>query len=97
MAHEHDDHHIVPFSVNLKVFIALVCLTIITVYTARHMHFGVLNLVVAMLIATVKVVIVMGWFMHLKYEGYLHKVMVATAIIFLALLYGISAIDVFTR
>lgn len=97
MSHANDEHHIVPFSVNLKVFLVLVALTLITVYTARHMHFGVLNLVVAMLIASIKVFFVMGWFMHLKYEDYVHKLIVGIAIMFVILLYGISAIDVFTR
>lgn len=97
MSHANDEHHIVPFKVNLKVFLVLIALTLITVYTARHMHFGVLNLVVAMLIASVKVFFVMGWFMHLRYEGYVHKLIVGIAIMFVFLLYGISAIDVFTR
>lgn len=97
MSHANDEHHIVPFKVNLKVFLVLIALTIITVYTARHMHFGVLNLVVAMLIASLKVFVVMGWFMHLRYEGYLHKLIVAIAVMFVILLYGLSAIDVFSR
>lgn len=91
------DHHIVPFSVNLKVFLALIVLTIVTVVTARFMHFGHFNTAVAMFIASVKAVLVFGWFMHLKYEGYLHRIIISTAFIFLILLYSISALDVFTR
>lgn len=95
--HEHDEHHIVPLHVNIKVFISLVVLTIITVWTAKTMHFGIFNLAVAMLIASTKVFIVMAWFMHLKYEGYTHKLMMGITIAFLLLFVTIPAIDIFSR
>lgn len=90
-------HHIVPFSVNLKTFIALVLLTIFTVYTAEYVDLGHFNIVLAMAIAGLKAFIVLSWFMHLKYDGKMNKMIFITAFLFLGLLLGFSALDLFTR
>ena len=96
--HENHHHHVVPLAVNLKTFAALVVLTIVTVYTAKNIHLGgSLNLALAMFIASIKATIVFLWFMHLKYDGYLNRVIAITAIIFLLIMYGFSAADIFTR
>lgn len=90
-------HHIVPLKTNAITFTTLVILTIITVYTAKFVDLGELNIVLAMLIASAKASVVLLWFMHLKYDGLMNRVIALSAIFFLALLYGLSAIDVFTR
>lgn len=90
-------HHIVPLKVNLKTFLTLVALTVITVYTAMYIDLGSFNLPLAMIIATVKAAVVALWFMHLKYDDWVNRAIVITAIVFVALLYAISALDVFTR
>lgn len=90
-------HHIVPFNVNLKTFIALVVLTVLTVYTAHFVDLGVWNLPLAMLIATVKACIVALWFMHLKYDTVINRSIVLGALVFVGLLIFFSAIDIFTR
>ena len=66
--HAHELGHIVPFKVYMTVLIALLILTVVTV-AAAQVDFGVLNIVVAMLIASVKAGLVALFFMHLKYEN----------------------------
>ncbi|MCS6983937.1 MAG: cytochrome C oxidase subunit IV family protein [Leptospiraceae bacterium] len=58
---------------------ALLILTVITVWAA-HVNFGSLaiNIVIAVLIATIKVSLVMLFFMHLRWEN---KLVVAFAIL----------------
>lgn len=90
-------HHVVPFKTNLITFISLVSLTIITVVTAKTMHFGSFNLVVAMLIATVKVTIVVLWFMHLKYDGKVNRAIFGCSFIFLLLFFAMSGFDLYYR
>lgn len=90
-------HHIVPFSVNLKTFIALVILTALTVYTAKFVDIGHFNIVLAMGIASLKAFIVLAWFMHLKYDGKMNRAIFLSCFAFLALLVGFSALDLFTR
>ncbi|MES2769118.1 MAG: cytochrome C oxidase subunit IV family protein [Bdellovibrionota bacterium] len=94
---QNGQHHITPLKTFLKVYATLVFLTVFTVYTATQWHIGVLNTPLAMLIATVKVLIVMFWFMHLKYDTKLNKVTIFSAFFFLFVFFGFSALDVFTR
>ena len=94
MSHHDSGHgelgHIVPVSTYLKIFAVLVVLTVVTVFAAR-VDFGAMNLVVAMLIASVKATLVALFFMHLKYE---HKLTWGFAILPLILL-GILLFGVF--
>lgn len=66
---DHDDMpgHILPKRIYVSVLIALIVLTVITVVVAQF-DFGSLNLIVAMLVASVKAALVALFFMHLKYE-----------------------------
>lgn len=93
----HGQHHITPLKTFLKVYAALIALTIFTVYTATQWHLGWLNTPLAMLIASVKVAIVALWFMHLKYDTKLNKVTFISAFFFLLVFFGLTAMDVFTR
>ncbi len=90
-------HHVMPFVTNLKVFISLVVLTILTVYTAKYVDLGEFNLALAMVIASVKVTLVLLWFMHLKGDSTTYKVLILTSFGFLFLMFGISAADLFYR
>ena len=101
MANTHDDsqgHHITPFAVYLKVAGALFALTFLTVI-AHHFNkqLGVMAAPVAFLIASVKAVLVMLWFMHLKYDSVINRVIFGTGFFFLALLLALSGLDIWTR
>jgi len=96
--HNHADHHITPFSVYMKVAIALFVLTFLTVgFHAIHNYLGGAATLIAFTIAAVKAYLVMAYFMHLKYESLMNKVIFSTAFFFLALLYVISILDILTR
>lgn len=90
-------HHIVPFKINIKTFSVLIVLTVITVYTAMFVDLGSMNLPLAMVIATVKATVVALWFMHLKYDSWANRLIIVGAVMFVALLFGFSAFDYFTR
>jgi cytochrome c oxidase subunit 4 len=90
------DHHVTPFSTYIKVASALFALTILTV-TAHQMHLGVLAAPVAFLIATIKAVLVLLWFMHLKDDNYTNRVIFGSAFFFLVVLYTFCATDIATR
>lgn len=95
MSNNHE-HHLMSFSTHMKVFVALLVLTFITVFAAQF-HFGAFNTVIAMLIATLKAMIVMGWFMHLKYDGKMNRIIFSTGFFFLFLLGLIAILDIYTR
>lgn len=62
------EHHILPLGVYWAVFLALVVGTIVTVWTAT-MDLGHLNVIVALVIASVKALLVILYFMHVKYSS----------------------------
>ena len=73
---EHAEHHIVtPFTYGI-VFVTLLIFTGLTVMAA-YIDLGIFNPVVALAIATIKAVIVILFFMHIKYQSKLIKMTVA--------------------
>jgi cytochrome c oxidase subunit IV len=84
--------HIVPYKVQIAVLGALLILTAITVAVTR-LEFGPLNTLVAMLIAGAKAIIVLAWYMHLKYEKRLLPMLVAGVIIIFLLVLFVTFFD----
>lgn len=90
--------HIVDTNTNLKTLGALIVLTAVTVITAKTIHLGESgNLILAMFIACTKAGIVLAWFMHLKYDGMMNRVIALCGLAFLILLVAFSCIDIFFR
>jgi cytochrome c oxidase subunit 4 len=79
------------------IWIALLVLTVVTTLVAR-VDLGPLNTVVALVIATFKALLVVLFFMHVKYTSEkLTKVVIVAAIFWLLLLLGLSMADYTTR
>lgn len=100
MANNHNGqsggHFIIPFSVLRNVCIALLTLTALTVVAAR-MHLGMFEAPVAFLIAFVKAMLVMMFFMGLKYDEKLNRIIFSMGFIFLGLLFFFCWLDVYSR
>lgn len=94
--HGHHAHYIIPDKTVLKVGVALFILTAITVGVA-HVDLGKLNLLVAVVVATVKALLVALFFMGLFYDKKENSVIFASSFIFLAIFFVLTAMDVFTR
>lgn len=93
-----DHHHIMPVKTNRIVLGSLVLLTVFTVYTAKFVDLGGnWNLVLAMFIASIKGSLVLLYFMHLKGDDRHNQIIIGSTVIFLALLFGIVASDLFGR
>jgi cytochrome c oxidase subunit IV len=90
------DHHIVPFSTYRNIAAALLVLTVVTVGISR-IDFGFMNTVIAMIIATIKASLVLAFFMHLKYDNLMNRVIFGTGIFFLFVLLSTCLTDIFTR
>jgi cytochrome c oxidase subunit 4 len=96
--HAHDDlGHVAPKRVLLGTFGALMTLTVLTV-TATRIDMGAnLNLILAMVIATVKASLVCAFFMHLKYEKRFLKGLLLLTLSALTLFIGMTFVDVWYR
>lgn len=93
-------HHVVPFKTYLRVLIALLVLTVLTVLAAPRvsgLDMGILSSALAVGIASIKAVLVAGYFMHLKYDDKLHIVIILSAVFFLILMFAFCWIDIYTR
>ena len=92
---EHHDH-IVPPSVYTVIIITLLCLTAVTV-AAAYIDLGPFNIVVALVIATVKATLVVLFFMHAKYSPKRTKLVIMAGIFWLLILLFMTLSDYFTR
>lgn len=96
--HEDHTHHIMPFSTYMKVAGALFALTFLTILAHQfRAELGFMAAPVAFIIAAVKAWLVMLWFMHLKYDTWVNKVVFGSSFFFLILLFVIVFIDIVTR
>lgn len=91
------DHHIIPFSTYLKVFLALVFLTVLTVVTAKGMDLAPFNGAVAFLIAGTKAALVLAFFMQLLYSDKSNTMIILGSFFFVILLFIFCVIDIYTR
>jgi len=89
-------HHIVPKKAYFAVFIALLLLTAVTIEVA-FVDLGVLNNIVALSIAVFKALLVVLFFMHVRWSNKLTQVVVASGFLWLAILVAFTLGDYFTR
>lgn len=87
-SHGHDElGHVVPQKTFLKILVALLCLTVITVLAAQ-VDLGKWNIVGALVIASIKASLVILVFMHGKYENKIIWTYILIPFILLAIMIG---------
>ncbi|MEW6055196.1 MAG: c-type cytochrome [Bdellovibrionota bacterium] len=90
-------HHILPMKVYYLVWIGLIVLTVVTVGSSYIDFGGSMNILIAMIIATIKALLVILFFMGLKYEGLENNVTFFCTFAFLAIFVGLTSADIFYR
>ena len=93
---EHASHHIVTPAQYAMVFAALLTGTALTV-VAANIDLGVFNPIIALGIASTKAVIVMLFFMHVKYQSHLIKTTVASGFFMFLVLVTMTLSDYISR
>jgi len=88
--------HVVPTRVYVGVFLALLCLTGLTTWVA-YFDLGPMNTVVALAIAVTKMLLVILYFMHLKYSSGLTRLVILAGFFWLAILVVLTLSDELTR
>jgi len=99
-AHGHEDdghgghgHHLIPYHIYYKVFGGLIFLTILTVVTAKYVDLGILNLPLALLIASTKAGLVVAFFMALKYDNKVNVMILGLGCVFVVIFLSITLLD----
>jgi cytochrome c oxidase subunit 4 len=88
--------HIASKGLYWTIFLTLIVLTVVTVLIARA-DLGALNTPVALAIAGFKATLVILFFMGVKYNTPLTKVVAASGFLWLIILFGITMGDYLTR
>jgi cytochrome c oxidase subunit 4 len=88
--------HLVSVRVYFAVFGALMALTALTIFAATR-DLGAFNTVVAMVIACTKAVLVVLYFMHVRYSTKLTWAVIAGGFLWLVLLLLMTLSDYLTR
>lgn len=95
--HTHEPlHHITPLSTYFIIFAALALGTILT-WAASQVDLGMWNTPIALLIATIKAVLVILFFMHVIHSSRLTWVVIIGAFLWLSLLFVLTFADFLTR
>ena len=87
---------LVPRQLYYRVFVALLGLTLLTVGVA-FLELGPLNIIIALTIAAAKALLVLLFFMHLRYRSGLIWIVWGAGIFWLMLLLIITLSDYLTR
>jgi cytochrome c oxidase subunit IV len=88
--------HISAIQTNVNVFIPLMILLIATV-GAAYLPLGFLHFPTAMTIATVKAVLIVMYFMHVKFSHRLTAVICAASFLWLGIMIALILTDYMTR
>lgn len=93
----HGEHPVVPVSLYLKVFTALMALLILTLAVAMFNLPGPGNIIVAMTVAVIKATLIMLYFMHVRWSSRLTWLFAGAGIVWLMILFSITFSDYFSR
>jgi cytochrome c oxidase subunit IV len=88
--------HVVPVGVYIAVFLALMCLTALTTGVA-YIDLGEWNTVAALTIAVAKMLLVVLFFMHVKYATGLTRIVIICGFFWLGIMITLSLSDELTR
>jgi cytochrome c oxidase subunit 4 len=89
-------HVILPQTLYVRIFAVLLALTFVTVAVA-YIDLGPLNNVMALSIAVTKTVLVILYFMHVRYSSHLTWVFVGAGFLWLLIMIAFTLSDVFSR
>jgi cytochrome c oxidase subunit IV len=95
-AEEHGEHHVVPIPLYLTVFAALMVLLVLTLVAAAF-DLGEWNVVIAITIAVVKAVLIVLYFMHIRWGTSLVRVFAGAALFWLSILFILTLQDYLSR
>ena len=89
-------HVITPVSTYVTVFVTLLILTFVTYWVATH-DFGAMNTPIALAVAFFKASLVVIYFMGVRYNTPLTKVVVVSGFFWLIILFGLTMGDYVSR
>ena len=96
MSKNDEKHHIIPYKTFLLVLLALLAFTFISIGVTSY-DLGPLTVLIALLLATFKTILVLTYFMHLKYDVKMFGILVAAVLALIAVVIFITFLDYLFR
>lgn len=93
---EKEKHHIVPYKIHFFILLALVILTFMSIGITQ-INVGEYSVLGALIFSTIKSVLVLTWFMHLKFDQPLLRIMVGFVALLFAAITFITFLDYYFR
>lgn len=93
---EHPHVHVMPLKIYFGVFGALIVLTLLTVGVS-YAGLGVFAIYAAMLVALIKGGLVVGYFMHLKFDTKFHQLVFFGSLFFMSVFFVFIFLDLSSR
>jgi cytochrome c oxidase subunit 4 len=90
------EHETVGFKTYIITWVTLAILALASLAAAQY-HVGELNIVIALTIATVKAVLILYFFMHLRYEGWFFRLALLLPLLVFAFIISFTFLDVVYR
>lgn len=88
--------HVAPKSMYYTVFGLLMVLTVVT-WAVTYVDLGEFNLILAMAVAITKAMLVIIYFMHMKWSPKLFKVTIGSSVFFLLIMFTLTLSDYLSR
>ena len=96
MSKNDEKHHIVPYKTFLLVLLALLAFTFISIGVTSY-DLGPVTVLTALLLATFKTILVLTYFMHLKWDVKMFGILVAAVLALIAVVIFITFLDYLFR
>ena len=93
---QHHDHPLVPYGVYVRVWGALMVLTAITV-AVSYVDMKQVTVLTACLIAATKGLLVVLYFMHIRFERGLYAIMIMVVFVAYGVFIGLTFVDYWYR
>lgn len=95
MSANHDgahEHHVMSIQTHIAVFGALLTMTVLT-YAVSFLELEQFALPVAMLVASIKALLVAGFFMHLRWDEKFNSVIFFSSFFFIGVFFAFTLLD----
>lgn len=96
MSKNDEKHHIIPYKTFLLVLLALLAFTFISIGVTSY-DLGPVTVLTALLLATFKTILILTYFMHLKYDVKMFSILVAAVLALIAVVIFITFLDYLFR
>ena len=96
MSEQNDKPHIVPYKTFLLVLAALLVFTFISIGVTSY-NLGPLTVLIALLLATAKTILVLTYFMHLKWDVKMFSILITAVLLLIGVVIFITFLDYLFR